>query len=298
MKKQLAFVLGGGGARGALQVGALRALLEAGYQADMLVGTSAGAINATFMAMHGMSLQSITGLTQAWHDAAEAELLPQNYLWLTVRALFRRPDVHTIHRLRDFFVSHGINPDLSFSQIQGIRLILVASDLNASQPALLGLDPGQSVLEGLLASTALPPWVAPIEKDGRLLMDGGAVSNLPIEPAMLAGATEIIALDLFDPGSLSHEASGFGPFLARLLNTVEHRQTMTELALAAARGVPVHYLHLRGPASVPLWDFSQADELIEIGYNLARAEIPRWQAQAQPKFIKWLRGLIEASADK
>ena len=298
MKKPLAFVLGGGGARGALQVGALRALLEAGYQPDLLVGTSAGGINATFMAMRGVTLQNIPELAQAWHEAAAAELFPKNYLWLTVRALFRRPDVHTKHRLRDFFVSHGVNPELRFGEIQGIRLILVAADLNASQPALYGFDPQQSVLEGLLASTALPPWVTPIEKDGRLLMDGGAVSNLPIEPAMLAGAAEIIALDLFDPGSLPHEADGFGPFLAKVLNTVESRQTEMELALAAARRVPVHYLHLRGPASVPLWDFSQAEALIEIGYQLTQAEIPRWQAETKPRLLKWLQGLIEASADK
>lgn len=298
MKKQLAFVLGGGGARGALQVGALRALLEAGYQPDLLVGTSAGAINATYIAMRGFSPQCITDLVQAWRDAATAELFPQNYLWLTVRALFRRPDVYTIHRLRDFFVTHGVNPELRFGEIQGIRLILVAADLNASQLSLYGLDPGQSVLEGLLASTALPPWVTPIEKDGRLLMDGGAISTLPIEPAMLVGATQIIALDLYDPGSLPHEADGFGPFLAKLLNTVERRQTEMELALAAARRVPVYYLHLRGPASVPLWDFSHADELIEIGYQLAQAEIPRWQAESKPRFLKWLQGFIEGTAGK
>lgn len=295
MKKQLAFVLGGGGARGALQVGALRALIEAGYQPDLLVGTSAGAINATFMAVRGMSLQSITELVQAWHDAATAEFFPQNYLWLTVRALFRRPDVHTSHRLRDFFVSHGLGPELRFGDIQGIRLVLVATDLNASQLALYGLDPAEYVLEGLLASTALPPWVTPIERDGSLLMDGGAISTLPIEPAMLTGATEIIALDLYDPNSLPHEPNGFGPFLAKLLNTVERRQTEMELALASARRVPVHYLHLRAPDSVPLWDFSHAGELIEIGYELARAQIPRWQAESKPRFLKWLQGFIEGT---
>jgi len=92
-----------------------------------------------------------------------------------------------------------VHPDLRFEQIEGVRLILVAADLNARSVALYGLDPRQSVLEGLLASTALPPWAVPIEKDDQLLMDGGVVSNLPIEPAMTSGATEIIALDLHDP---------------------------------------------------------------------------------------------------
>ena len=55
----LAFVLGGGGGRGALQVGALRALLEAGLQPDLLVGTSAGAVNATYLAMRGFNLETL-----------------------------------------------------------------------------------------------------------------------------------------------------------------------------------------------------------------------------------------------
>jgi NTE family protein len=54
MKKCLAFVLAGGGARGAMQVGALRALLEAGPKPDLLVGTSIGAVNAVGLALWGM----------------------------------------------------------------------------------------------------------------------------------------------------------------------------------------------------------------------------------------------------
>jgi len=58
------------------------------------------------------------------------------------------------------------------------------------------MGPGQSVLEGVLASCAVPPWFEPIENDDELIVDGGALSLLPIEPALTMGATEIIALDL------------------------------------------------------------------------------------------------------
>ena len=291
MRRQLAFVLGGGGARGALQVGALRARLEAGYQPDLLVGTSVGAINSSFLALHGVTLRSIDELVKTWHEASQADLLPANYLWLTVRALFRRSDTYTSNRLRDFAVAHGVHPNLRFGDLQGVRLIIVTADLNGGCVALYGLDPNQSILEGLMASTALPPWVAPLDIGDRLLMDGGVVSNLPIEPAMTAGATEIIAMNLSDPGSYPQETPGFGPFLARLLGTMEHRQLELELALAQARRIPLHYLHLRAPESVPLWDFSQTDALIQRGYDLARAEIPRWQA-SRPSGIKgWLQRL-------
>jgi NTE family protein len=293
MKKQLAFVLGGGGARGALQVGALRALLEAGYQPDMLVGTSAGAINATFLALRGVTLQSVDELVLAWHNARQADLIPQNVLWLTVRALFRRAGAQSPNRLKEFSIAQGIHPDLRFGDIKGVRLIIVAADLNTSGVALYGLDPEQSVLEGLLASTALPPWVTPIEKEGQLLMDGGVVSNLPIEPAMSAGATEIIALDLHDPRSLSQEMQGFGPFLAKLINTMEHRQMELELALAEARNVPLRYLRLGGPISIALWDFSQTEAMIQYGYEQTQRELSGWQPVHQAGLWTWWHKLAQ-----
>jgi NTE family protein len=78
-----AFVLGGGGARGTLQVGALRALLDAKIEPDLLVGTSVGAANATYLAVRGSSQDGLEGLDRSWGVAAEADLLPDNYLWLT-----------------------------------------------------------------------------------------------------------------------------------------------------------------------------------------------------------------------
>jgi len=286
------FVLGGGGARGALQVGALRALLEAGFQPDLLVGTSVGAINATYLAMRGATLASLGGLIQAWHDAVAADLLPANYLWLTLRVMFNRVGWRPHHRMRDFFVAHGFSPDLRFGDIRGIRLILVAADLNNGRAILYGVDPQQSVLEGLLASTALPPWVHPIEADGHFLMDGGVVSTLPIEPALVQGAREIIALDLADPRQIPlAEAHGFGPFLGRLMNTIEQRQRDMEMALAAARGVPVWHIALQGEQPVAIWDFSHTSELIEQGCVITRREMAHWSLRRQSKWRTWLARL-------
>jgi NTE family protein len=259
----------------------------------MLVGTSAGAINATFLALRGVTLQSVDELVLAWHNARQADLIPQNVLWLTVRALFHRAGAQSPNRLKEFSIAQGIHPDLRFGDIKGVRLIIVAADLNTSGVALYGLDPEQSVLEGLLASTALPPWVTPIEKEGQLLMDGGVVSNLPIEPAMSAGATEIVALDLHDPRSLSQEMQGFGPFLAKLINTMEHRQMELELALAEARNVPLRYLRLGGPISIALWDFSQTEAMIQYGYEQTQRELSGWQPVHQAGLWTWWHKLAQ-----
>lgn len=288
MKEKLAFVLSGGGARGALQVGALRALIEAGYQPAILAGTSIGAVNTAFLAIKGINPASIDALTEAWHDAKKAELLPSNYLWLTVRSLFQRPVTYALHRMESFFRAQGLSPDIKYGDIKDVILLTVAADLNRGKAFVYGLDPRQSVLEGVLASTALPPWIEPIERDGAWLMDGGAVSPLPIEPALNAGATRIIALGLSDPRNAAVSAHGFGPFLNKLLFTTEQRQMDMELALAEARRIPVHNIDLVGEEAVPIWDFSHTEALIERGHEIAANEIAKWRRNEIPAWLNWL----------
>ncbi|MDD2695361.1 MAG: patatin-like phospholipase family protein [Anaerolineales bacterium] len=287
--KGLAFVLGGGGARGALQVGALRALLEAGERPEMLVGTSIGAVNSAFMALHGAHLESVSELEAAWLDTPKANLLPPNYLWLTVRALFRRRTETFGHRLRAFFVEHGISPELRFGELSGVRLYIVAADLNNHRPVIYGQNPDELVLEALLASTALPPWVPPIQKEGEYLMDGGAVSPLPIEPALRMGARRVVALDITDPRPTPASKQDFGVFISRLIFTVELRQIETEIALAEARGVRVQRIAMRAEQPTPLWDFAGSRRLIELGYQIAQESL----AAAQPVGLAgWLRLLL------
>jgi len=287
LKRPLAFVLSGGGARGALQVGALRALLEAGIQPDLLVGTSIGAANAAYLATHGFTQAGLESLMAAWHEAAAANLVSANALWLTMQFLLNRAGRRLDHRLRDFFIAHGITPDLRFGDL-GVRLILVAADLNAGRPILYGADPRQSVLEGLLASTALPPWLYPLEKDGQLLIDGGVVSNLPIEPALAQGAREIIALDLADPRETPIEGHGFGPFLGKLMNIIEQRQRAMEIALARAQKVPVRHIALYSDVPVAIWDFQDVDERSARGYAITRQAIALWQSERPRGWRGWL----------
>lgn len=279
MNKQVAFVLGGGGARGALQVGALQALLEYGLQPDLLVGTSIGAVNATFLALHGYSKQSLDLLTAAWHKAASIDLLPVNYVWLTVRAMFGRSSNNPSQRIKDFFIAHGLTPELRFADIKQPRLIIVSADLNTGRPVLHGTSPDEEILAALLVSTALPPWVMPVRKRNQYLMDGGVVSNLPIEPALTAGATEIIALDLIDERELFRPDNSLGSFVDRLTFAMEKRQTDLELELAKARGIPITYIDLVGRNPVPFWDFRYTDELIVQGYEIARGTIEKYSSR-------------------
>ena len=282
-KTRRAFVLGGGGARGAFQVGALRALLEAGIQPDFFVGTSIGAMNAAFLALFGFSAQALDGLEEAWRESEQADLLPDNYLWLTVRALFDRGGGHLEGRMQQFLCDHGLTPNLRFRDLKGVPAYMVASDLNAGCPLLYGEDPDARVMEGVLASAALPPWVHPRSSQGRLLIDGGTVSNLPIESALSLGPKEIIALDLSESRGTFGEAPLFGAWFNKLLFTVQRRQLELELALAAALNVPVKLIRFRTDPPVVVWDFSRTDLLIALGYAQTKAEIADWKPQPAPR---------------
>ena len=273
MDKKLAFAFGGGGSRGALQVGALYALLECGLRPDFLIGASIGAVNAAFLALNGFSKDSLDRLTAAWHKVGSSELLPANYIWLTVRAMVNRSSSDPSRRLRDFFISHGLTPELSFSDIHQPNLVIVSADLNSGKPILHGTMPDDKILDALLLSTALPPWFMPVRKQDRYLMDGAVVSNLPVEPALKLGATQIVALDLIDSREMLGEGDGFRGFLDRLLYSVEQRQIDLELELAEARGIPLLYLGLTGVTAIPIWDFSHTDELIAQGYDITRCAI-------------------------
>jgi NTE family protein len=265
-RRKLAFALGGGGARGALQAGALRALLEAGIQPDLLAGTSIGAVNAVFLAMHGFTPKSLDDLRTSWFAAAKADLFPANTTWLTLRVFFNRIHARPYQRLKEFFVSQGIKPDLRFRDLHHFPVFLISADLNSRQPVHYGTDPDDFVLDGLLASTALPPWVHPIESEGRFLIDGGAVSNLPIEPAITHGATEVIALGLSNPDEIDLNTHGFGPFWTKYLR---HRSASNLVGIGTGANQRDSCSHspLKTDSPLPPWDFSRTQFLLDDGYR-------------------------------
>jgi NTE family protein len=259
-----------------MQVGALRALLESGYHPDLITGTSIGAANGAFLVIHGFNPQGIDKLEQVWRLTVDQDFLPTNLWWQTMRAFLRRTSGFSQQRVREFAIACGLTPEIRFRDLKEIKLYPVAADLNTGCPVIFGLNPEESVLDSVLASMALPPWIPPQHEHGRYLVDGAAVSNLPIEAALAQGATEIIALDLLDSHDAPGVASKVGDFLMKLDYAVENRQAQLEIQLAEARGVPVRHISLIAEKPVQIWDFRQGVELMARGYELARAAVAAW----------------------
>lgn len=282
MKKHLAFVLGGGGARGAMQVGALRALLEAGLKPDLLVGTSIGAINATGLAVWGVNQAGLEKLEHAYQLMEDSKLMDPRLLQFAWNAVSKRQDYRSHHSAREILIAAGITPEFRFGQIRNVRLATVAADLDAGEPTIYGMDPEHSVLEGVMASFTIPPWFAPIEKEGQYIIDGGALSNVPIQPALTMGATEIIALDLQDPDSYADLSKTTGPLLPKLISAIFQRQLRLEMELASARHVSVRLVSLQSSPPVSVWDFKTHRDLFKVGYETMKNEMSRWRQNNQP----------------
>lgn len=283
MKKCTAFVFGGGGSHGALQVGAVRALFEAGVFPDLLVGTSIGAVNATGLALWGMDSGGLAALENAWEKVSTAQFLDPRITKLILRAAVGHPSERSRVKVEEFFISLGITRELRFTMLPRVRLAIVSADIETGDLVIYGNDPRDLILEGLLASIALPPWFTPFHKDGQSMVDGGALSNLPIQAALQLGATEILALDLDDPTLVQNGNPTISNYIGKYFNAVSRRHVNLELALAEAKGVPVRLIEFHGLAPRPTWDFCDYLQLMAAGYIKTRSMLEIWDRKPRPQ---------------
>jgi NTE family protein len=183
-----AFVLSGGGSLGAVQVGMLQALAEQGISPDLLVGTSAGALNAAFVAAHGTGRAALDRLAGIWTTLRREDVFP-----------VRAPQVLlALAGARDSLCVHDglerlVRQHLALSRLDDAAtpVHLVATDLLSGEEVLMSDgDPVSAVL----ASSALPAVLPPVQRGGRTLVDGGLADNAAISQALGRGADRIYVL--------------------------------------------------------------------------------------------------------
>jgi NTE family protein len=186
---RVAFVLSGGGPLGALQVGAVKALYEHGVIPQLLVGTSVGAINATFLAFNP-GPEGPAAMERLWLSMTDAELFPPGR--------FRAPWARFLARGDRVFENTGLrrmverrigNPQFEDARVP---LAIIATELETGSEKVFTSGP---VVEPLLASTAMPSIYPPVTIDGVRYIDGGVANNVPIAPAIALGAKTIYVMN-------------------------------------------------------------------------------------------------------
>ncbi len=176
-------VLSGGGVKAVAHIGALNTLKAAGHLAAVRtwVGLSAGALIAFGICL-GYSLEALHDICERFDFAALQDPAPQGFL-----AFIDHYGIDTGERLNRFVQAlltiKGYSPDMTFGQLTGPRLRVIATDMKTGTPVIFSAatTPDARLVDGLRASMSLPFYFWPATgADGRMLVDGGVHGCYPM----------------------------------------------------------------------------------------------------------------------
>lgn len=186
---QRAFVLGGGGKWGAVQVGMLRALTEAGRTPDLILGTSVGAFNGAVYASDPTSA-GVERIAALWQNVAEGGFGSRGpFGWLAALRRHRVAvnDPSALRALLEEALDGRRIEDLS------VPFACVAASVERASEHWFTTGP---VLPAVMASAAIPGLFPPVVIDGEHFYDGGLVNSIPLDRAVASGAREIYVLQV------------------------------------------------------------------------------------------------------
>lgn len=259
-----AFVLGGGGNLGAIQVGMLRALVERGIQPDVIVGCSVGSLNAAAFA-GAPTLAEVERMATQWRRLRGSDIFPQ-------RGVTGGPwDV--VRKGRSIFGNHGlrrvIENWLTYRTFEeaAVPLHVVATSLRTQREHWFSTG---NVVEALLASSSLPAVFPPVSVGGEDLIDGGVVNNVPVSKAIQLGAKKIYVLHVGNFERQRAEPKRPVDVLVQAFSIARGYRFREELD-SAPRDTQLITLPGVDPGTLRYNDFSRTAQLIERGYRNAAA---------------------------
>jgi NTE family protein len=183
-----AFVLGGGGVHGAAEVGMLRALAERGIRPDLVVGTSIGALNGAVLAADPDG--AVTRLTDLWTRTEDGNPFEASLLEQAATVARTWTHLHGNHRLQRLLLE--VLPVRTFEAL-ALPFSCVAASIERAGPRWFDRGP---LVPALLASSAVPGLLPPVEVDGEHHLDGGLVDSIPVDRALALGATRVFVLQV------------------------------------------------------------------------------------------------------
>ena len=248
-----AFVFAGGGSFGAIQVGMLQSLAAHGIAADMVVGSSVGALNGAFYASDPTP-EGVDRLAKIWRGLKRHDVFP--ITWKTMLGFLWR---------RDFLIPHDgvrklVEDNIPFRNLEEAPLPvhIVATDIITGDAVVMSEGP---TVDAILASTSIPGAFSPIRYRDHYLADGAISSNTPVRVAVKKGARRLIVLPT------GHACANDDPPVGAVANALHAltlliaRQLVSELE---ALGPDIEYYVV--PPLCPLvgspYDFSRTDDHI------------------------------------
>jgi NTE family protein len=185
-----AFVLGGGGVLGAVEVGMLRALFERDVAPDLVVGTSVGALNGAFVARD--PTPAVVGrLTELWQQAAAGrEVYGDRRLRTVRRAVATGTHLFSARPLKE-----RLEDEFGDQRIEDLPVRFQVCAASIERAAEHWFDSGRLV-DAVVASAAVPGLLPAARVGDEHYLDGGIVNSIPVGRAVELGATRVFVLQV------------------------------------------------------------------------------------------------------
>ncbi|MFA6573915.1 MAG: patatin-like phospholipase family protein [Nocardioides sp.] len=264
-----AFVLGGGGVLGAVEVGMLRALFERGVVPELVLGTSVGAINGALVA-HDPTEAVIERLTELWRGASESgrEVYGDNPIRTVRRAVATGTHIYSSKPLQQRLVEEF--GDLTIEELP-VRFQVCAASIERAAEHWFDSGP---VVDAVVASAAVPGILPPAKVGDEHFLDGGIVNSIPLARAVQLGATRVFVLQV---GRIDRPlAVPKRPWeVARVSFEIARRHRFTRELAELPDRVECHVLPAKGtsPRDDTLFgtrDFSTVEDRIDLTYEASR----------------------------
>lgn len=292
-------VLSGGGVRGFTEVGALKALSEVGIPIDRVAGTSMGAIIGAFLARGG-----------------DAETVDQNVIdWLdnlTIGTDVTLPILSFTHGRKNHDLLQRLFGDAQIEDLP-ISFLCLSTDISANQSIVH--DRG-ALWRAIRASSSVPGLMPPLFDDGKMLVDGGILNNIPADVVAERYAGRIIVIDVSLVKSYSvpleyndvvpsgwqilwHKLNPFIPALQvpTISDVLVRTGTLTGTAKRRAARMLADLYILPPISGVGLTDFKKAHRMIDLGYQHTSKQLRSMGSEALRAIFTGISGIgINAEA--
>lgn len=257
-RPRTAFVLSGGGNQAVAQVGMLRAIVERGIVPDIVIGTSAGAINGAAIAADPTP-RGVERLAEVWRGLHGSEIFRGNRLSRAWNILSRADHLFSADGL-EAIIDHL--PAERFEEL-AVPLRIVATDLDTGEEVIFAAG---ALRPAILGSSALPGVFPPVRHGSRTLIDGGVVNNVPIRHALLGPAERIFVLNV--TGAVADAPIRYPlDVTLRAFAIARNRRYQVERQLAPAEVAVVELPRPDDGRSI--FDFTGSDIIMDEAHTLA-----------------------------
>ena len=265
-----AFALSGGASLGAVEVGMLGALAEAGIEPDLLVGTSVGALNAAYVAGRP-GVAGVEELATIWRGLNRDAVFPIQPLLGLLGFVGKRD-----HLVANTAIRKLIASNVAFERLEDAAtpLHVVATEVIGGNDVVFSTG---DAVDAILASAAIPGVFPPVVIDGVPYMDGGVTENSPIGHAVGLHADIVYVLPTGHPCSLKRAPRGALGMVLQALTVLVGRQLVVDIE-RYRNVVDLRVIPPLCPLDVSPVDFEHSGEMIDRAHDSTAA----WLADGEP----------------